>query len=69
MFTRKYIKQAKLLKKGVRKFLRYKQDILPDGASEDIEAKLSGFDEAIAGKEKESIKKKSIKKESIKEKE
>ena len=57
MFKRKYLKQAKLLKKGVRKFLRYKQDILPDGASEDIEAKLSGFDEAIAGKEKESIKK------------
>ena len=57
MFTRKYLKQAKLLKKGVRKFLRYKQDILPDGAFEDIESKLSGFDEAIASKEKETIKK------------
>ncbi|MED5584818.1 MAG: signal peptidase I [Verrucomicrobiota bacterium] len=57
MFRKKYLKQAKLLKKGVRKFLRYKQDVLPEGAGEDIEAKLSGFEQAIATKDKESIKK------------
>ena len=31
MFKPKYLKQAKLLKKGVKKFLHYKEDIIePD---------------------------------------
>ena len=56
MFGRKYLKQAKLLKKGVKKFLRYKQDVLPQVAIDDVRAKLSGFEEAIATRNKESIK-------------
>ena len=57
MFGRKYLKQAKLLKKGVKKFLRYKQDILPEGANEEIQSKLTGFGEAISTRSKEAIKK------------
>ncbi|MCP4847082.1 MAG: signal peptidase I [Verrucomicrobiaceae bacterium] len=56
MFGKKYLKQAKLLKKGVKKFLRYKQDILPSASIEKVKEKLSGFEEAIATKEKEAIK-------------
>ena len=57
MFGRKYLKQAKLLKKGVKKFLRYKQDVLPQAAIDGVRTRLSGFEEAIATRNKESIKK------------
>ncbi|MFP6872815.1 MAG: signal peptidase I [Verrucomicrobiales bacterium] len=57
MFRKKYLKQAKLLKKGVKKFLRYKQDILPEKAMEDIRMKLAEFEGAVATKNKEEIKK------------
>jgi signal peptidase I len=57
VFRKKYLKQAKLLKKGVKKFLHYKQDVLPEKAMVDIRAKLSEFEEAVATKNKEAIKK------------
>ena len=57
MFRKKYLKQAKLLKKGVKKFLHYKQDVLSEKAVDDIRTKLSGFEEAVATKNKEAIKK------------
>ena len=45
-----------MLKKGVRKFLRYKQDIIADEKMEEIRGKLTGFEEAVSSREKEAIK-------------
>ncbi len=56
MFQPKYLKQAKLLKKGVRKFLHYKRDLISDEELEEIEGKLDAFGEAVSGKDKEAIK-------------
>lgn len=56
MFKPKYLKQAKLLKKGVRKFLRYKQDVIDPETMERLQSKLKDFDGAVAKKEKEAIK-------------
>ncbi len=56
MFKPKYLKQAKLLKKGVRKFLRYKEDIIDAETMEGIRGKLADFEQAVSSKEKESIK-------------
>ena len=56
MFQPKYLKQAKLLKKGVKKFLHYKEDIIKPDKMEAIQSKLADFEEAVKGREKESIK-------------
>ncbi len=56
MFKPKYLKQAKLLKKGVRKFLHYKEDVIEEETMGALQAKLSDFDEAVASKDKEAIK-------------
>ena len=38
MFRPRYLKRAKLLRKGVRKFLSYKKDLLSEEDKEKIEA-------------------------------
>ena len=45
-----------MLKKGVRKFLRYKQDVIDPETMEGLQSKLKDFDGAVAKKEKEAIK-------------
>ena len=56
MLRPKYLKRAKLLRKGVRKFLSYKKDLLSPQANEEIEKKLENFEKAISDKNKELIK-------------
>jgi signal peptidase I len=57
VFQPKYLKQGKLLRKGVRKFLHYKRDIIPDEKLEAIEKVAADFDEALASKNKAEIEK------------
>ena len=56
MLRPKYLKRAKLLRKGVRKFLSYKKDLLSPQDNEEIEKKLEDFEKAISEKDKERIK-------------
>ena len=48
MLRPKYLKRAKLLRKGVRKFLSYKKDLLSPQDNEEIEKKLEDFEKAIS---------------------
>ena len=57
MFKPKHIKQGKLLRKGVKKFLHYKRDLIPPEKVQDIEAKLEVFEKALAGGNKPEIEK------------
>ncbi len=56
MFQPKYIKQGKLLQKGVKKFLKYKQDIITDDQLEKIQARSEAFREALNRRDKEEVK-------------
>ena len=56
MLRPKYLKRAKLLRKGVRKFLSYKKDLLPVQEKEEIEKRLEVFDQAVSEKDKERVK-------------
>ncbi|MDC0049575.1 hypothetical protein OAL09_09570 [Verrucomicrobia bacterium] len=56
MLRPKYLKRAKLLRKGVRKFLSYKKDLLSEQDNEEIEKKLEVFDQAVSEKNKEQVK-------------
>ena len=55
MFQPKYLKQGKLLRKGVKKFLHYKRDIIPAEKLDSIEQVAREFDEALASKNKVEI--------------
>ncbi|MEM9481800.1 MAG: signal peptidase I [Verrucomicrobiota bacterium] len=55
-FQPKYLKQARLLQKGVKKFLKYKEDILSEEKRAKIDAASAEFDAAIAAKDKEKVK-------------
>jgi signal peptidase I len=57
VFQPKHIKQAKLLRKGVKKFLHYKRDLIPEEKLADIEKVATEFDEAVASKNKAEIEK------------
>ena len=56
MFRPRYLKRAKLLRKGVRKFLSYKKDLLSEEDKEKIEDKLETFERAVSEKDKELVK-------------
>ena len=56
MFRPRYLKRAKLLRKGVRKFLSYKKDLLSDQDNEEIKDKLETFERAVSEKDKELVK-------------
>ncbi len=56
MFRPRYLKRAKLLRKGVRKFLSYKKDLLSEEDKEEIEDKLETFERAVSEKDKELVK-------------
>ena len=57
MFKPKHLKQAKLLRKGVKKFLHYKRDLISEEKMEAIQGALDEFDEAVEAKSKEKIEK------------
>lgn len=56
MFKPKYLKQAKLLRKGVKKFLHYKEDLISTENMETIEQRMVDFEAAVATRDKEAIK-------------
>lgn len=55
MFKPKYLKQGKLLRKGVKKFLHYKRDIISPEKLEQIEQAVEEFDAAMDSKDRERI--------------
>lgn len=55
MFTPKYVKESRMLLKGVRKFLNYKRDILPPKKLAEIEEQFAAFSEAVKAKDREKI--------------
>ena len=54
MFRPAYLKNSKLLHKGVIKFLRYKVDILTDAQRNEIQAANAGLLEAIRGRDRDA---------------
>lgn len=52
----RYLKKAKLLRKGVVKFLSYKKDLISEKLFSEITAALEGFDDAVESRDKERIK-------------
>ncbi|HUF63443.1 MAG TPA: signal peptidase I [Verrucomicrobiales bacterium] len=55
MFTPRYLKEARLLFKGVSKFLHYKRDLLPQAKLAEIERLRAAFGEAIASRDRDGI--------------
>lgn len=56
LFKPRYLKKAKLLKKGVLKFLSYKKDLISEELFSKITSSLEDFDQAIASRDKDRIK-------------
>jgi signal peptidase I len=56
MLQPKYIKQAKLLQKGVQKFLKYKADIISGEKLAEIQSEADAFDAAVKNRDKEQVK-------------
>lgn len=54
--TPRYLKHAKLLHKGVTRFLNYKRDLLPAAKLDEIETLRTSLSDAIATKNKERLK-------------
>ena len=54
-FTPRYLKQAKLLHKGVTRFLDYKRDILPPAKLEEIEAQRTELTAAMKARDEAKI--------------
>ncbi|MEM6910113.1 MAG: signal peptidase I [Verrucomicrobiota bacterium] len=55
MFQPKYLKEAKHLAKGVKKFLHYKQDLLRREQAEVIQRELTGLRDGIASRDRPKI--------------
>ena len=53
MFKPKFLKEANMLQKGVRKFLRYKQDLISPEDLDQIHVLSDEFDQAVKAKDKE----------------
>ena len=53
--TPRYIKHAKLLHKGVTRFIDYKRDILPPAKLEEIAGLRSDLEAAMKAKDKEKL--------------
>ncbi len=56
MFKPKFVKQGLLLQKGVKKFLHYKEDIIPEPALENIRVQSEAFDAALKARDKDAVK-------------
>ncbi len=55
-FTPRYLKHAKLLHKGVTRFLNYKRDLLPASKLDEIETLRRSLEDAMRAKDKERLK-------------
>ena len=55
IFTPRYLKQAKLLHKGVTRFLHYKRDILPPAKLDEIDGLRSELTAAMKAKDEKTI--------------
>jgi signal peptidase I len=55
-FTPRYLKHAKLLHKGVTRFLNYKRDLLPAAKLDEIETLRSSLEDAMKTRNKERLK-------------
>lgn len=53
--TPRYIKHAKLLHKGVTRFINYKRDILPPAKLDEITALRSSLEDAMRARDKARI--------------
>ena len=56
IFKPRYLKKAKLLRKGVAKFLSYKKDLISEEMFSEINQSLEAFDVAVNSKDKDKIK-------------
>ncbi|GEP44333.1 signal peptidase I [Brevifollis gellanilyticus] len=56
IFTPRYLKHAKLLHKGVTRFLNYKRDLLPASKLDEIETLRRSLEDAMRAKDKERLK-------------
>ena len=56
IFKPRYLKKAKLLRKGVVKFLSYKKDLISENLFSEITQSLEEFDLAVKSKDKDKIK-------------
>ncbi len=55
-FTPRYLKHAKLLHKGVTRFLNYKRDLLPAAKLDEIETLRTSLEDAMKARDKERLK-------------
>jgi len=55
-FTPRYLKQAKLLHKGVTRFIDYKRDLLPQAKLDEITALRGTLEDAMKARDRERIK-------------
>ena len=55
MFQPKFLKQAKLLHKGVTRFLHYKRDLLPKAKLEEIEDQRRQLEEAMKARDQKRL--------------
>ena len=54
-FTPRYLKHAKLLHKGVTRFINYKRDILPEAKLQEITSLRSSLEDAMRSRDKARI--------------
>ncbi|OYW73292.1 MAG: signal peptidase I [Verrucomicrobia bacterium 12-59-8] len=54
-FTPRYLKHAKLLHKGVTRFINYKRDILPQAKLDEITALRTSLEQAMRARDKERL--------------
>src|ERR1700724_473060 len=55
MFTPRYVKHSKLLLRHAHKYLRYKQDVLPESTAEEISAGMRRLSAALKQRDRKQI--------------
>ena len=56
MFTPSYVKHSKLLLRHAQKYLRYKEDVLPEAERTAVSERIAALDTALRQKQPEKIK-------------
>src|ERR1700737_16682 len=55
MFTPRYVKHSKLLLRHAHKYLRYKQDVLPESTAEEISAGMRRLQAALRQRDRKQV--------------
>src|ERR1700724_1910558 len=55
MFTPRYVKHSKLLLRHAQKYLRYKQDVLPESTAEEISAGMRRLQAALRQRDRKQV--------------